>query len=72
MIESGIFLIIAVALRILMGHLATKFTVLSEWLKWFNVIAIAAAVVLGVMIVITVLKKVSEKKDKKGDREWTE
>jgi len=48
----------AIALRMLMGHLAIKFTLLKSWLTWFDWLAIIVAVVTAVVIVLYLIREI--------------
>ena len=48
----------AIALRMLMGHSAIKFTVLKSWLTWFDWLAIIVAVITAVVIVLYLIREI--------------
>lgn len=45
-------------LRILFGHLSTKFTFFSGWLTWLNVIVIVFAAIFTFVIILNLLQVV--------------
>lgn len=58
MIEGIIGTAFALALRILMGHLALKFTTLEEWLVWFTGFVIVVASVTGVIMLVKLIREI--------------
>lgn len=68
MLELIIGTAFAIALRMLMGHLAIKFTVLKSWLTWFDWLAIIVAAVTAAVIAVYLIRAIVElvRKNKQG------
>lgn len=77
MIVSLISFLIALAFRLLMGYLATKYSVLNGWFMW---VINAFVIVLGIVVAAFVIRKLydafsgigrkNKKKNKKSEEDY--
>lgn len=62
MIFSIIAVFISVVLDITMHSLSTRYSILKNWLKYFNIAAIVCAAIFVVFVVITIIQAIRSKR----------